>query len=57
MRLRDGKIQRLRKRKCWEAETHRKRKPQDLTTQVETKVTESTADRLPGEGGRIGSFK
>lgn len=27
------------------------REPRDLTTQVETKVTESTADRLPGERG------
>lgn len=32
-----------------------KEKPQDLTTQVETRVrvTESTADRLPGEGGAL----
>lgn len=35
----------------------REREPQVLTTQVKTKVTEFTADRLPGERGHIGSLE
>lgn len=44
--MRERKKKSLRKRKCWreEIDTERETKPRDLTTQVETKVTESTAD-------------
>lgn len=52
-RLKKKRETKKRRKRLGKKETQKEkaREPRDLTTQVETKVTESTANQLPGERG------